>query len=65
VFVGVASQYGGRATEVENMSEAIAWCGAAYVIAAVSVIVAIGLRARGSAQAVGDGASPDNGGGRG
>jgi MFS family permease len=47
LFVGLASKYGGKATEVENMSEAISWCGAIYLVAAVFVGAAIfGLRRR-------------------
>ena len=41
VFVGLASKYGSKATEVENMSEAIAWCGAIYLVAALLVMAAI------------------------
>ena len=41
VFVGLASKYGSKATEVENMSEAIAWCGAIYLVAALMVAAAI------------------------
>ena len=46
VFVGRASMYGGKATEVENMSEAIAWCSAVYVAAAALVIAAIWFSTR-------------------
>ena len=47
LFVGLASKYGGKATEVENMSEAISWCGAIYLVAAVFVGAAIfGMRRR-------------------
>jgi MFS family permease len=41
LFVGLASKYGGKATEVENMSDAIAWCGAVYLVAAAFVGAAI------------------------
>jgi MFS family permease len=41
LFVGFASKYGGKPTEVENMSDAIAWCGAVYLVAAVLVAAAI------------------------
>jgi len=41
VLVGLASKYGGKATEVENMSEAIAWCGAIYLVAAAFLGAAI------------------------
>ena len=41
LFVGWASKYGAKATEIENMSDAIAWCGAVYLVAAVFVAAAI------------------------
>ena len=41
LFVGLASQYGSKPTEVGNMSEAIAWCGAVYLVAAALVAMAI------------------------
>src|SRR5439155_24164912 len=41
LFVGLASQYGSKPTEVENMSEAIALCGAVYLVAAALVVTAI------------------------
>jgi MFS family permease len=41
LFVGLASQYGAKPTEVENMSDAIAWCGAVYLVAAAFVAAAI------------------------
>jgi len=41
VFVGLASKYGSKPTEVENMSDAIAWCGAVYLVAAALVLLAI------------------------
>ena len=41
LFVGLAARHGNRATEVENMSEAIAWCGGIYLLAAVCVVAAI------------------------
>jgi MFS family permease len=44
VFVGLASKYGSKPTEVENMSDAIAWCGAVYLVAGTIVMVAIYLR---------------------
>ena len=34
LFVGWSATYGGRATEVENMSAAIGWCGLIYLVAA-------------------------------
>lgn len=37
LFVGIAAKYGSRPTEVENMSEAIAWCGAVYLLAAALI----------------------------
>lgn len=44
LFVGFASKYG-RGTEVENMSAAIAWCGAIYLIGAAFMFAAIWLNA--------------------
>jgi MFS family permease len=44
LFVGLAAKYGNKATEVENMSEAIVWCGGVYLLAAVCVVAAIRLR---------------------
>jgi MFS family permease len=41
LFVGLASKYGSGATEVENMSDAIAWGGAIYLVAAMLVLGAI------------------------
>ncbi len=46
VFVGWASKYGGRPTEVENMSEAIAFGGIVYLGAAALVVAAVALFAR-------------------
>jgi MFS family permease len=46
VFVGYASKYGGRGTEVENMSDAIAFGGVVYLTAAACVVAAIWLFAR-------------------
>lgn len=46
LFVGIASKYGSGASEVENMSRAIAWCGAIYLLAAVLVFVAVILSQR-------------------
>lgn len=46
VFVGYASKYGGQATEVENMSDAIAFGGLIYLMAAACVLAAIWLFAR-------------------
>jgi MFS family permease len=46
VFVGWASKYGSRPTEVENMSAAIAFGGIIYLIAAALVIAAMLLLAR-------------------
>jgi MFS family permease len=40
VLVGWLATHGKRATEVENMSEAIAWCGAVYLAGAVLLIAA-------------------------
>jgi MFS family permease len=46
VFVGWASKYGSRPTEVENMSEAIAFGGIIYLVAAGLVAAAMLLFAR-------------------
>lgn len=35
LFVGWVSKYGSRPTEIENMSEAISWCGGVYLVGAV------------------------------
>jgi MFS family permease len=45
IWVGWVSKYGSRPTEMENMSNAIAWCGAVYLVAAGLLAVAI-FRAR-------------------
>jgi MFS family permease len=41
VFVGLSAKYGSKSTEVENTSDAIAWCGAIYLAAAAFVATAI------------------------
>ena len=41
LFVGIASKYGNKPTEVENMSEAIAWCGAVYIVASGLMLAAM------------------------
>ena len=46
MFVGFASKYGGKPTEVENMSDAIAFGGVIYLVAAALVIAAMLLFAR-------------------
>jgi MFS family permease len=46
VFVGWASKYGGKPTEVENMSDAIAFGGIIYLAAAALVAAAVLLFAR-------------------
>lgn len=46
VFVGWASKYGGKPTEVENMSDAIAFGGIIYLAAALLVFAAMLLFAR-------------------
>ena len=46
LLVGVASKYGGKATEMENMSEAIAWCAAVYLLAAALIGLAIYKRGK-------------------
>jgi MFS family permease len=40
LFVGLACKYGHRATKTENMSDAIAFCGAIYLLAAALVLAA-------------------------
>ena len=40
LFVGLAAKYGG-ASEVENMSQAIAWCGAIYLVGVLCLAGAI------------------------
>ena len=46
VFVGWSSKYGSRPTEVENMSDAIAFGGIIYLVAAGLVVAAMLLFAR-------------------
>jgi hypothetical protein len=46
VFVGWASKYGSKPTEVENMGDAIAFGGIVYLAAAVLVAAAMMLFAR-------------------
>ncbi len=46
LFVGLASRYGGKATEVENMSDAIAFGGVIYLAAALSVLAGMLLFVR-------------------
>jgi sugar phosphate permease len=46
VFVGWASKYGNRPTEVENMSDAIAIGGAVYLVSAAMIAAAMWLHAR-------------------
>ena len=41
MFVGFATKYGGKPTEVENMSDAIAFGGVIYLVAAALVIAAM------------------------
>ena len=40
LFVGWSAMYGGRATEVENMSAAIGWCGLIYLAGAALLLFA-------------------------
>jgi sugar phosphate permease len=47
LFVGWASTHGGKPTEMENMSDAIAWCGLIYVVAAGLLLGAMWLVRRG------------------
>jgi MFS family permease len=46
LFVGLASRYGGRPSEIENMSDAIAFGGAVYLVAAAFIGAAILVSAR-------------------
>jgi MFS family permease len=46
MFVGFASKYGGKPTEVENMGDAIAFGGVIYLVAAALVIAAMFLFVR-------------------
>jgi MFS family permease len=46
LFVGWAATHWKRATEVENMSDAIVWCGAIYIVGAVLLFLGIGLFAK-------------------
>jgi MFS family permease len=46
VFVGLVSKYGNKPSEVENMSDAIAFGSVIYIISAVLVIAAMLLFAR-------------------
>lgn len=46
LFVGLVAKYGRQPTEVENMSEAIAWCGAFYVVGAALLGLAIFFQLR-------------------
>jgi MFS family permease len=41
LFVGIASKYGNKPTEVANMSEAIAWCGAVCIVASGFMLAAM------------------------
>jgi MFS family permease len=39
--IGFMSKYGPYATEMQNMSHGIAWCGAIYVLGGILLIVAV------------------------
>jgi MFS family permease len=41
IVVGVLAEYGNRAREIDNMSDAIAWCGAIYLAGAALLAVTI------------------------
>jgi len=41
VYVGFASKYGGKPTEIENMSDAIAFGGVIYLVAAALIVAAM------------------------
>jgi MFS family permease len=49
LFVGLASKYGHKPTEIDNMSEAIAFGGVVYLVAAALVVAAMVLFAKRSA----------------
>jgi len=51
LFVGIASMYGGGASEIENMSVAIAACGGVYMVAAILILFAIRIQERSDRQA--------------
>jgi MFS family permease len=55
LFVGLASTYGRRPTEVENMSAAIAGCALVYLVSAALLLAAVGLMLRRARQ----GAEPE------
>jgi MFS family permease len=46
LFVGIASKYGGKPTEIENMSDAIAFGGVIYLVAALLILAAAWLFAK-------------------
>jgi MFS family permease len=46
LFVGWAAKHGKYPTEIQNMSAAIAWCGAVYLLSALLLIVGILVFAR-------------------
>ena len=50
LFVGFASKYGHRSTEVENMSDAIALGGVIFIVAAILIISAMLLFVRRNAR---------------
>jgi MFS family permease len=58
LFVGWAAQHGGASTEVENMSRAIAACGAIYLAGALLLFGAIVFFARRDVNAVRDAGKP-------
>jgi MFS family permease len=41
IYVGWASKYGGRATEMVNMSAAISWCSLIYAAGAAALLIAV------------------------
>ena len=43
LFVGLASKYGGKPTEIENMSSAIALGGPVYLLGAAALLAALVL----------------------
>ena len=49
LFVGLASKYGKKPTAIENMSDAIAFCGLIYLAGAALILLAIFLFIKGNA----------------
>jgi MFS family permease len=52
LYAGLASKYGNRGSEMENMSAAISWCGAVYILGAAFLVGAILTKTRHGAPAL-------------